>query len=112
MSGKEKRAKPQEKRGLSDVERLRLRVSAMVSSPRAQACHQASIWRLESDSDQAWAQVLDELRETDGLEMTENEDGTITLDWEAPSEEDQVGDGMEALPDIAVQRLHEEPAPF
>lgn len=112
MSRKEKRVQPQEKRGLSNVERLRLRVSAMVSSPKAQACHQASIWRLDSDTDLAWEQVMGELAETDGLEMTENEDGTITLQWDAPTEDEMAGGEMETPPEMVVQRLHEEPAPF
>lgn len=112
MSKQQKKQKPQESRGMSDVERLRLRVSAMIQSPKAQAAHQASIWRLESDTDRAWEQVRGELAETDGLEITENEDGTITLQWDAPTEEEMAGGEMETPPEMVVQRLHEEPAPF
>lgn len=102
----------QKSKGVSDVERLRLRVSAMIQSPKAQAAHQASIWRLESDTDQAWTQVMEELRETDGLEMTENEDGTITLQWDAPTEDEMAGGEMETPPEMIVQQLHEESMPF
>lgn len=104
----------QQERGMTAVDRLRLRISAMVNSPRAASLRQATIWRLESDSDQAWAQVMGELQETDGLEMTENEDGTITLHWEAMVEEgpEIEADDMDVLPGMVVQHLHEEPAPF
>lgn len=55
---------------VSPVEKVRLRVSAMISSPRAQAERRASIWKAQGDSEEAWQQVLEELAETDGLEMS------------------------------------------
>lgn len=109
---KQKRSSDQEKGGVNSLDRLRLRVSSMIHSPKAQAECRAAIWRLDSDTDQAWRQVMEELAETDGLEMTENEDGTITLQWEAAADDGSVDEGAEAAPDMIVQRLHEEPAPF
>ncbi|HFI2197493.1 TPA: DUF1654 domain-containing protein [Pseudomonas aeruginosa] len=58
----------------------------MVGSPKAQADRRAVIWRLDSDTDEAWTQVLDELVETDSLVVTKLEDGTAVLEWH-PSEE-------------------------
>lgn len=107
--------KPQQQdRGMAGLDRLRLRISAMVNSPRAASLRQATIWRLESDSDRAWAQVMEELAETDGLEMVENEDGTVTLQWEAMAEEGPAieAEELDVLPGMVVQVLHEEPAPF
>lgn len=100
--------------GLHELERLRLRISAMVGSPKAQADRRAVIWRLDSDTDEAWTQVMDELAETDGLTVTKLEDGTAVLEWQ-PAEEE--GDGVqregEELPsDFKVQYLHDQPAPF
>lgn len=109
---KQKRSSDQEKGGVNSLDRLRLRVSSMIHSPKAQAECRAAIWRLDSDTDQAWRQVMEELAETDGLEITENEDGTITLQWDAPTEEEMTGGEMENPPEMVVQRLHEEPAPF
>lgn len=97
--------------GAGSLERLRLRISAMVGSPKAQAAQRAVIWRLESDTDQAWCQVLEELAETDGLEMTINDDGTVLLEWEAGANDEQPEEG-DAAPDMVVQRLLEAPAPF
>ncbi|HBP1604419.1 DUF1654 domain-containing protein [Pseudomonas aeruginosa] len=87
----------QAKGQVSPVEKVRLRVSAMISSPRAQAERRASIWKAQGDSEEAWQQVLEELAATEGLEMTRNEDGTVLLMWQ-PSEEEGVG-GEEAYID-------------
>ncbi|HHW2561238.1 TPA: DUF1654 domain-containing protein [Pseudomonas aeruginosa] len=98
---------------VSPVEKVRLRVSAMISSPRAQAERRASIWKAQGDPEEAWQQVLEELAETDGLEMSLGEDGVVTLTWEVGDEEGvQVVDGIELVqePDMVVQRLHEERA--
>ncbi|MBG6292073.1 DUF1654 domain-containing protein [Pseudomonas nitroreducens] len=109
---RQKRASEQGATGANALDRLRLRVSAMINSPKAQAECRAAIWRLDSDTDQAWRQVLEELAETDGLEMTENEDGTVTLQWEVSADDRSVGEEAETEPDMIVQRRHEEPAPF
>ena len=49
---------------VSPVDKVRLRVSTMISSPRAQAERRASIWKAQGDSEEAWQQVLEELAET------------------------------------------------
>ncbi|HBO6312432.1 TPA: DUF1654 domain-containing protein [Pseudomonas aeruginosa] len=99
---------------ISPVEKVRFRVSAMVGNPRAQAERRASIWKAQEDSEEAWQQVLEELAETDGLEMSVGEDGVVTLTWEAPGEWGlDLIDGIELVqkPDMAAQYLHEE-VPF
>lgn len=96
------------------LERLRLRVSAMIHSPKAQADRRATIWRLDSDTDQAWNQVMEELAETDGLTVTKLEDGTAVLEWQPGEEEGEgaQGEGEELPADFVVQALHDQPAPF
>ncbi|MCO3293496.1 DUF1654 domain-containing protein [Pseudomonas aeruginosa] len=99
----------QAKGQVSPVEKVRLRVSAMISSPRAHAERRASIWKAQGDSEEAWLQVLEELAETDGLEMSLGEDGVVTLTWEAGDEEGvEVVDGIELVqqPEMVVERLH------
>ncbi|NNN28300.1 MULTISPECIES: DUF1654 domain-containing protein [Pseudomonas] len=65
--------------GIHALDRLRLRISAMVGSPKAQADRRAVVWRLDGDTDEAWSQVMDELAESDGLTVTKLEDGTAVL---------------------------------
>lgn len=96
------------------LDRLRLRISAMVGSPKAQADRRAVIWRLDSDTDEAWSQAMDELAETDGLTVTKLEDGTAVLEWQPSEEEGEgaQGEGEELPADFKVQYLHDQPAPF
>ncbi|MFJ3114904.1 DUF1654 domain-containing protein [Pseudomonas protegens] len=89
--GKQKKIQEaQEHQGLTGLERLGLRVSAMIASPVAQIQRWVTIHRLDTDGDHEWGAVLELLAETDGIDMTFNEDGTITLKWDKPSDEDRV----------------------
>lgn len=74
---------------MSGVERLSLRVSNMINHPIAQDQRWVKIHRLDTDGDREWEEVMDVLSDTDGIEMTCNdEDESITLRWEASSEND------------------------
>lgn len=88
---------------MTGIERLMLRVSEMINSPQAQLRRSAVIHRLDTDSDQAWEGVMELLAETDGLEMTCNDDGTVLLAWHAPTEADRVigENDMQAARDVA-----------
>ena len=88
------------------VERLGLRVSAMINSPRAQERCSAVIHRLDTDQDAEWDEVMGRIGETDGVNMVFQDDGGVLLEWEAPSEEDRVLERGE------VEALEEEPEPF
>ncbi|MFG5862752.1 DUF1654 domain-containing protein [Metapseudomonas sp. CR1201] len=107
----QKKVAKQDRGGMTEVDRVRLRVSAMINSPKAQSLRQVTLWRLDSDSESAWRQVMEELAETDGLSMTENEDGTMLLQWEAMAEEGpevQMEDWA-PIEDMQVQNLVEAP---
>lgn len=96
----------QQPRELTALERLGLRVSAMINAPKAQLERQVTIHRLDTDPDEAWDGVMELLAETDGLGMTFNDDGGVTLRWAIPSEDDRRVEGDEALETV------EEVAPF
>lgn len=103
QQGRKKEAGP---KPMSGMERLMLRVSSMINHPVAQERREVRIHRLDTDGEREWAEVMGLLSETDGIEMTFNdEDESVTLRWE-PSEDDekptQVADPFEM----------EEPAPF
>lgn len=112
MAQQKRGAADQDRAGMNGIDRLRLRVSAMINSPKAQADRRATIWRLDTDTDEAWTQVMDELAETDGLVVTKLEDGTVVLEWQPGEEGDDAGTGEERhVEEMVVQRM-EESAPF
>lgn len=90
---------------MTGLERLGLRVSSMINHPTAQHQRWVTIHRLDTDGDQEWEEVMGFLSETDDLEMTFNDDESVTLQWEARSDEDRVLE-MADLEEV------EEPAPF
>jgi hypothetical protein len=86
---KQKKSAPQERQVMSGMERLSLRVSSMINHPIAQEQRWVKIHRLDTDGEREWEEVMGILSETDGIEMTFNdEEESVTLRWEAPSDAD------------------------
>lgn len=102
---KQKKSAPQERQVISGMERLSLRVSSMINHPIAQSLRWVTIHRLDTDGEREWDELLSVLSDTDGIEMTVNDDESITLRWEAASDDDRVVE----VGDVEVA---EEPAPF
>lgn len=105
-------AKPQkqkqlEKREMTGLERLGLRVSSMINAPVAQVQRWVTIHRLDTDGEREWEEVMGLLSETDGIEMTFNDDESVTLRWEPQADEDRVIEVEDAF-----EMAMEEPAPF
>ena len=67
---------------MSGMERLGLRVSSMINHPVAQAQRWVTIHRLDTDGDREWEEVLSVIADTDELELTLNDDGSVTVRWE------------------------------
>lgn len=67
---------------VTGMERLGLRVSSMINHPVAQAQRWVTIHRLDTDGDREWEEVLSVIAETDELELTLNDDGSVTVRWE------------------------------
>lgn len=101
-----KQANPAGRHEMSGIERLGLRVSSMINHPFAQDLRCVTIHRLDSDGDREWDEVMGLLAETDGIEMTFNDDESVTLKWEASSENDHEAE----VPDEFMKV--EEVAPF
>lgn len=97
--------KPQERKPISGLERLNLRVASMINHPIAQDQMWVTIHRLETDGEREWDEVMGAIAEVDGIEMVFNdEDCSVTLKWEAQSEEDpraQVRDEFEVIEEAA-----------
>ncbi|MNJ28713.1 hypothetical protein D3C77_232590 [compost metagenome] len=90
------------------LERLGLRVSAMINSPLAQLGRKVLIHRLDTDSDQDWEAIMELLAETAGLDMTFCDDGSVILQWDAPTGDDRV---IERGEDVGLV-VREDEAPF
>lgn len=85
-------------------ERLGLRVSAMLTSPKAQLERRAVIHRLDTDTDEAWDSIMELLAETDGLALVVDDEGNVTVSWDAV-------EGEEVAESREEQQVEEE-APF
>jgi hypothetical protein len=94
----------EQKAEMSGMERLALRVSSMINHPVAQAQRWVTIHRLDTDGDREWEEVLGVIAGTDELELTLNDDGSVTVRWEQ-QEVEMAGRGEGAFEP-------EEPAPF
>ena len=100
-----KRAAPEERQEMSGMERLGLRVSSMINHPVAQAQRWVTIHRLDADGDREWEEVLGVIAETTELELTLNDDGSVTVRWEQQEVEEAGRGEVEFEPE-------EEAAPF
>lgn len=103
MAKAKKIEKPAVRHEVSGIERLGLRVSSMINHPVAQIQRWVTIHRLDTDGDREWEEVIGLLNETDGIDMTFNDDESVTLRWEASTDEDRPVEVLEQV---------EEPAPF
>ena len=92
-------------RELTALEKLGLRVSAMISSPKAQLERKVRIHRMDTDTDEAWGGVVNLLAETDGLRLEYSEEGDVIVRWYASTDDDRPVDVEEFAP-------LEEVAPF
>lgn len=92
---------------MSGLERLNLRVSSMINHPIAQTQRWVTIHRLDTDGEAEWEEVMGLLVETPELDLTFNDDESVTVRWERSSvetrddfivEQDSVMEEEEAAP--------------
>lgn len=67
---------------VSAQERLAIRISNMINTPKAQMQRRVVIHRLDSEPDEAWEGVLEMLRETEELRLSSGEEGSVTISWQ------------------------------
>ena len=97
-------AKPVVRKEMSGIERLVLRVSSMINHPIAQDQRWVTVHRMDSDGDREWEDVMSVLSETDGIEMTFNdEDESVTLKWETQEDGDPIAQDEDDLRVIAQE---------
>lgn len=84
------RQKQEHRAEMSGVERLNLRVSSMINHPIAQLQRWVTIHRLDTDGDREWAEVMGVLADTDGLDLSVDEEGaSVTLRWQPSAVEER-----------------------
>lgn len=86
---KQKKSTPQERQVMTALERLGLRVSSMINHPIAQSQRWVTIHRLDTDGDMEWEEVMGLLAETPELDLTFNDDESVTVRWEEVSADDR-----------------------
>ena len=106
---KQKKSALQAHQEMTGLERLGLRVSSMINHPIAQAQRWVTIHRLDTDGDMEWEEVMGLLAETPELDLTFNDDESVTVRWEPQDAEDR--DDLVAERDWEGKRVEEE-APF
>ena len=79
---KQRKGQTEIKAELTGLERLGLRVSAMINSPIAQLNRSLLIHRLDTDEDQDWETVMGLLAETEELHLLFDDDGNVRVSWE------------------------------
>lgn len=105
---KQKKAARQKREEMTGLERLSLRVSSMINHPIAQTQRWVTIQRLHTDGEAEWEEVMGLLVETPELDLTFNDDDSVTVRWERRS--------VEARDDFIIEQDSveevEETAPF
>lgn len=104
---KQKKTAPQGRQEMTGVERLGLRVSSMINHPIAQSQRWVTIHRLDTDGDMEWEEVMGLLAETPELDLTFNDDESVTVRWEPQSAEDR--DDFIIEEDSEVEAVEEAP---
>ncbi|KTT57158.1 hypothetical protein NS337_00500 [Pseudomonas oryzihabitans] len=75
------------KQTMSAQERLSIRISNMITSPKAQLERRVRVHQLDTDPDHVWELVLESLAESAELDVTFEDDGDVTIRWEPESRE-------------------------
>lgn len=99
--------KQQERVVMSGLESLGLRVSSMINHPIAQQQRWVTIHKLDTDGEREWDEIMGLLSEVDGIEMIFNDDATVTLRWEASTDDDPL---VQQHDELSV--VEDEVAPF
>lgn len=105
---KQNKTAPTQRQEMTGLERLGLRVSSMINHPIAQTQRWVTIHRLGTDGESEWEEVIGLLAETPELDLTFNDDGTVTVRWERSALQERDDFIMEDDSEVEL----EEEAPF
>jgi len=86
---KQNKSAPKQRQEMTGLERLSLRVSSMINHPLAQTQRWVTIHRLDTDGESEWEEVMGLLAETPELDLTFNDDESVTVRWEQSAAQDR-----------------------
>lgn len=105
---KQNNSAPKKREEMSGLERLSLRVSSMINHPIAQTQRWVTIHRLDTDGEAEWEEVIGLIAEVPELDLTFNDDDTVTVRWERSALQERDDFIIEEDSEVEV----EEEAPF
>lgn len=105
---KQNQTAPEQRQEMTGLERLGLRVSSMINHPIAQTQRWVTIHRLDTDGEAEWEEVMGLLAETPELDLTFNDDESVTVRWERSAVRERDDFVVEKDSEVEV----EEEAPF
>lgn len=68
-------------------EQMGQRIQKIINSPTAQRSRAALIFRLEHESPDDWATLLEEIAENDNVTLAHRDDGGIQIFWTVPKDD-------------------------
>nr|WP_279614147.1 DUF1654 domain-containing protein [Pseudomonas sp. RGM 3321] len=68
-------------------ERMGMRVQKIINSPTAQKSRAALLFRQPDESEDDWAQLLEEIAENDNVTLAWRDDGGVQIFWTLPKED-------------------------
>ncbi|CAM3515486.1 hypothetical protein BZK31_20260 [Pseudomonas floridensis] len=68
-------------------QRMGIRVQKIINSPTAQKSRAALLFRLQDESEDDWAQLLEEIAENDNVTLAWRDDGGVQIFWTVPKED-------------------------
>ena len=71
----------------SAYERMGIRIQKIINSPTAQKAKAALLFKLPDESEDDWAQLLEEIGENDNVTLAWRDDGGVQLFWTVPKED-------------------------
>ncbi|WP_219853657.1 DUF1654 domain-containing protein [Pseudomonas viridiflava] len=64
-----------------------IRIQKIINSQTAQKARAALLFRLQDESEDDWAQLLEEIAENDNVTLAWRDDGGVQLFWTVPKED-------------------------
>jgi hypothetical protein len=79
-------SKSQTQRVATSIELLSNRLQKIINSPAAQKNRAAIIYKAPEELQEDWDQIIEAIIDTDGVYVTQQEDGGARVHWDVPDD--------------------------